>query len=106
MDITVEELHERIQKGDAPVMIDVREPYEWEVQHLDNVKKIQLNQLPMKLDELTDVKDKEVVMICRSGNRSGRATEFLKQQGFANVRNLKGGMKAWKEHIDSSFDVA
>jgi len=106
MDISVEELHERIQKGDVPVMIDVREPDEWAVQHLEGVKKIRLGEIPAQLEALSDLKDKEIVMICRSGNRSGRATEFLKQQGFSHARNLAGGMKAWKQKIDPSFEVA
>ncbi|MEM7658511.1 MAG: rhodanese-like domain-containing protein [Bacteroidota bacterium] len=54
---------------------------------------------------MAELKDKEVVMICRSGGRSGRATAFLKQQGFANARNLQGGMLAWKAEINPEFDV-
>jgi len=106
MDITVQELKERLDKGEELVLIDVREPYEWEVQHLDGVHKIALGSLPKSLDELQPLKDQEVVMICRSGNRSGRATQFLRQQGFDHARNLKGGMKAWKQHIDPDFEVA
>lgn len=105
MDITVQELKERIDAGTAPIMIDVREPHEWEQQHLDGVEKISLGVLPAKIADLGDWKDKEVVMICRSGGRSGRATMFLQQQGFENVRNLSGGMLAWRDAIDSSFDV-
>ncbi|MEO1451119.1 MAG: rhodanese-like domain-containing protein [Bacteroidota bacterium] len=106
MDITVRELKERIDNGTAPVMIDVRESYEWEMQHLDGVRKISLGSIPAFLPELTpELKDQEVVMICRSGGRSGRATQFLANQGFTNVRNLQGGMLAWKEAIDSSFNV-
>ena len=105
MDITVKELKERIEGGTAPVMIDVREVHEWERQHLDGVEKISLGTLAGKLSDLSKLKDQEVVMICRSGGRSGRATAFLQQQGFANVRNLQGGMLAWKDEIDSAFDV-
>ena len=105
MDITVQELKSRIDAGTAPVMIDVREPHEWDRQHLPNIEKISLGVLPAKLPDLGHLKDKEVVMICRSGGRSGRATEFLKQQGFNNPRNLAGGMLAWKQHIDPTFDV-
>lgn len=107
MDITVQELKERLDQGKAPIMIDVREPYEWEMQHLEGVRKISLGTIPAFLPDLTpELKDEEVVLICRSGGRSGRATQFLKNQGFANVRNLEGGMLAWKEHIDPAFDVS
>jgi adenylyltransferase/sulfurtransferase len=105
MDITVKELKERIEGGTAPVMIDVREVHEWERQHLSGVEKISLGTLAAKLTDLSKLKDQEVVMICRSGGRSGRATAFLQQQGFANVRNLQGGMLAWKAEIDPAFDV-
>ena len=105
MDITVNELKQRIDEGTAPVMIDVRNPDEWARQHLEGVEKISLGTIPAKLPDMTDWKDQEVVMICRSGGRSGRATAFLAQQGFSNVRNLTGGMLAWKAEIDPTFDV-
>lgn len=105
MDISVKELKDRIDAGTAPVMIDVREPSEWARQALANVEKISLGILPHKLPDIQELKDKEVVLICRSGGRSGRATSFLQQQGFSNVRNLTGGMLAWKKEIDPNFDV-
>lgn len=104
-EISVQELNERIQQGEKVHMIDVREPNEWDRQHLDGVEKISLGTLPAKIQDISAWKDQEVVMICRSGGRSGRATQFLTQQGFTNVRNLNGGMLAWKQQIDPSFDV-
>ncbi|MCB0843351.1 MAG: rhodanese-like domain-containing protein [Bacteroidetes bacterium] len=106
MDISVKELKEKIDSGQAPVMIDVRNPFEWDQQHLEGVKKITLGTIPVYLNDLKEYKDQEIVMICRSGGRSGQATAFLKQQGFSNVRNLAGGMLAWKAHIDPTFDVS
>lgn len=105
MDISVKELKNRIDAGTAPVMIDVREPHEWAQQALGNVEKISLGILQFKLPELEYLKDKEVVMICRSGGRSGRATTYMQSMGFQNVRNLTGGMLAWKAEIDPTFDV-
>lgn len=105
MDISARELKERIDAGTTPIMIDVREPHEWEMQHLDGVHKISLGDLPTQLNELAQYKDQEVVLICRSGGRSGRATAFLQQQGFSNARNLLGGMIGWKAEIDASFSV-
>lgn len=106
MDITVKELKERLDKGEKITMIDVREPHEWEIQHLEGVRKISLSQIPQTLKELEELKEEEVVLICRSGGRSGRATKYLQQMGFSNARNMEGGMKAWKAQIDPSFDVA
>ena len=105
MDITVQELKQKIDAGEAPVMIDVRESWEWNTQHLEGVKKISLGMIPAFIADLNQHKDEEVVMICRSGGRSGQATMFLQNQGFNNVRNLTGGMLAWKAEIDPTFDV-
>ncbi|MEM6768755.1 MAG: rhodanese-like domain-containing protein [Bacteroidota bacterium] len=105
MDISVSELADRMDEETAPIMIDVREPHEWEQQHLPGVQKISLGTLPQKLDDIQEYKEQEVVMICRSGGRSGRATQYLQSQGFSNVRNLTGGMLAWKAEIDETFDV-
>jgi adenylyltransferase/sulfurtransferase len=106
-DITVQELNQRIADNDAPVMIDVREPHEWQMQHLDGVEKISLGRFgdPDVQMQLRGYEDKEVVFICRSGGRSGRATAFARQLGAVNARNLTGGMLAWKENVDPTFEV-
>lgn len=105
LDITSVELKERVDAGTAPIMVDVREPFEWNMQHLDGVEKISMGDIPTKLSELAKWKDEELVVICRSGGRSGNITNFLRQQGFTNVRNLTGGMLGWKRDIDPTFDV-
>lgn len=102
-DITVQELKERMDKGTAPKVIDVREQHEWERDHLDVVH-MPMGSIPMRLDELGD-KNAEIVLACRSGGRSGQITAYLRSQGFTNARNLAGGMLAWKENIDGNFDV-
>ncbi len=106
-DISVQELNDRIAKGDAPLMIDVREPHEWNTQALDGVEKVSLGRFgdPDVQMQMRGYGDKEVVFICRSGGRSGRAAAFARQLGLTNARNLTGGMLAWKEYIDPTFDV-
>lgn len=104
-DITSAELKERIDAGTSPVMIDVREPFEWDKQHLSGVEKISMGDIPAKMPDLEKWKEEELVVVCRSGGRSGNITAFLRQQGFTNVRNLIGGMLGWKQSIDPSFDV-
>lgn len=105
MDIFVQDLKERMDAGNTPIMIDVRNPHEWETQHLEGVRLISLNDIPTSLEELAPIKDEEIVLICRSGARSGQATQFLRTNGFNNVRNLVGGMMAWKAYIDPTFNV-
>jgi rhodanese-related sulfurtransferase len=74
------------------LLLDVRQPDEWEVGHAPAATFVPLGDVPARTDELP--KDRRIVAICRSGARSGRATEFLNAQGF-DVVNLAGGMKAW-----------
>lgn len=95
-DITVEELKARLAAGEQPFIVDVREPWEHEQQALPTpTVNIPLNSLPGRLDELADWQDGEIIVHCRSGARSATAKAFLQQQGYANVRNLLGGILAY-----------
>lgn len=95
--ITVDELKARMDKGENINLVDVREPHERADFNIGGrhvpVGKIQ----SMQFDELEDLKDKEVILYCRSGNRSGIAGQFLEQFGFKNTVNLTGGMLAWEQ---------
>ncbi len=94
MDITVEELKERLDKGEDLNFLDVREDYEYEEQNL-GAKLIPLGELPDRIEEIEDWKNSEVIVHCRSGARSGRAKSFMESQGFTNVRNVTGGILAY-----------
>ncbi|MDX5421593.1 MAG: rhodanese-like domain-containing protein [Hymenobacteraceae bacterium] len=94
-DITAEELKERLNKGETPVIIDVREDWEYQEANIAGAKNIPLGALPQRMEELEDLKDQEVIVQCRSGARSATAKAFLQQQGFSNVRNLLGGIQAY-----------
>lgn len=105
MDITAQELKERMEQGNVPPLVDVREPHEWDMGHLEGAIHLPLGEIAERMGELEQFKDQELVMYCRSGGRSGSATAYLAQQGFANVRNLTGGMLGWKDNIDPDFNV-
>ncbi|MEA5140817.1 rhodanese-like domain-containing protein [Arcicella rigui] len=96
MDISVEELKAKLDKGETFNFLDVREEYEYEEQNL-GAKLIPLGELPDRLDEIEAWKDEEVIVHCRSGARSGKAKAFLTAQGFSNVRNVLGGILAFNE---------
>ena len=99
--ITVEELKKRLDAGEKLHIVDVREPHEKADFDIGGVL-IPLGQvLSMQIDEIEDLKDKEVIVYCRSGNRSGQACMFLDAMGFKNTRNLVGGILAWQEKIGS-----
>jgi adenylyltransferase/sulfurtransferase len=93
----VEELKRRIDAGNVPFILDVREPHEYQICNLGG-HLIPLNDLPKRLSELDS--NREIVAHCRSGMRSAKAVEFLRQAGFGDVRNLAGGILAWAERID------
>lgn len=94
--ITAEELKARLATGEKLNIIDVREPHE-NVEfniggHLVPLGLIQ----SMQLDELEEFKNEELIVYCRSGNRSGQACMILETVGFTNVKNLSGGMLNWR----------
>ena len=95
MDITVQELRERLEKGEKLNLIDVREPNEYAEDNIGGMP-IPLGELPHRVDELDGMQDNEVIVHCRSGARSARAQQFLEENGFTNVRNLTGGMLAYR----------
>jgi rhodanese-related sulfurtransferase len=103
-DISVEELSKRIQNGSRPVLVDVREPFEFDIANLEGIL-IPLGELESRLDELEPHKNEEIVLHCRSGARSGEAVEILKRNGFTNPRNLKGGINEWAKKIDPSLPI-
>ena len=99
-DISVSELHERIQKGEKLNIIDVRESYEYEEYNI-GATLIPLGTLPSKLADLAHLKNEEVIVHCRSGARSNNAKMYMMSEGFTNVRNLLGGMMAYQAETNS-----
>jgi sulfur-carrier protein adenylyltransferase/sulfurtransferase len=99
-DMTVSELKERIDRGDAPVIVDVREPAEFDICRIPGAVLIPLAQLPTRLHELD--RSKEIVLQCKVGGRSALATALLRAAGFNHARNLKGGILAWIDQVDPS----
>src|SRR5437763_690297 len=78
------------------VFVDVRQPEEWEQGTIPGAVKISLGELEDRLDELD--KNKKYIMVCRSGNRSNRASYILLENGFGEINNFQGGMLAWEEN--------
>ncbi|MEJ2412221.1 MAG: molybdopterin-synthase adenylyltransferase MoeB [Anaerolineales bacterium] len=102
-DITAPELAEKLKNGEDLRLIDVREPHEVEISHLEGEELIPLGQFASHLSDLDSAED--IVLFCKSGTRSTRALEILASAGFKKVKNLKGGINAWAMEVDPSMPV-
>jgi len=99
-DIDPVEVKSKIDRGDHFVLIDVREPHEYQICNIPQAKLIPLGDLPKRVNELSSAD--EIIAHCKSGMRSAKAVDFLKQAGFKKVRNMKGGILAWSDKVDPS----
>lgn len=102
--ITVHELKNKKENGNSFFLLDVREHHEYLVSNIEG-HHIPYNDLESRLGEVESHKDKDVVVMCRSGNTSKDAAKILINSGFENVFSLEGGMKKWAKEIDPSFPV-
>jgi len=96
--ITVDALKEKIDAGQELVLLDVREPMEWEIARLDGAVLMPVAQVPARVNELNTAD--EIVVYCKTGVRSGRITNFLRDLGFRKVKNLVGGIDDWAERVE------
>lgn len=103
-EITVDELNEKLQNGEKPFILDVRQPREYRMSNIGG-KLIPLNELPRRINEIEQYKDQEIIVHCRSGARSARACQILMNHGFENPKNLAGGLIEWANVIDNSLRV-
>lgn len=94
------ELKEWMDRGESMLLLDVREPHEWQIGHIPGAHLIPLGQLPARLNELSSAQ--MIVAYCRSGVRSGKAVDLLEKSGFTKLRNLTGGILAWSDKVDPS----
>jgi len=88
---------------DAPVLLDVREPWEFQTCRIENSLLVPMREIPARLAELDP--EAETVVICHHGGRSMQVALFLERQGFKNVHNLAGGVDAWARSVDPAMPV-
>jgi molybdopterin/thiamine biosynthesis adenylyltransferase/rhodanese-related sulfurtransferase len=100
-EITPLRLDARLREGAALALLDVREPYEWAIARLPDARLVPLNSLPQAVHSLD--RNAEIVVYCHHGARSAAAVDWLRDQGFAKVRNLVGGIDRWSLEVDSSM---
>src|SRR5437762_644880 len=98
--ISVQELKGKMDAREAFELIDVREPFEYEIARIDGAKLIPLGEIGERFGELQE--EQPIIVHCHSGQRSAQAVRLLRQRGFTKVYNLEGGIDAWSDQIDSS----
>jgi len=103
LEVTAETLKHWMDSGMEVVTLDVREPFEHEINHLAGSKLIPLAELPERVNELETASS--IVVYCHTGQRSAQAVRFLNSMGFKKARNLKGGIRAWGEKVDTSMPM-
>lgn len=96
--LTVEELKEKLDNKEDLLLVDCREQFEWDVEHIEGAELIPLSVFQNEYTKIQDWKDKQVVMQCQSGARSEKMGDFLIEKGFSDVANLEGGILAWKKN--------
>jgi len=101
--ISALQLAERLKRGDKIHLIDVREPHELAISHIDGAQNMPLGMLAAHLGELDSAQ--ETVLFCKSGTRSARALELLLSAGFRKVKNLQGGINSWALEVDQSLPL-
>ncbi|MCP4357003.1 MAG: rhodanese-like domain-containing protein [Chloroflexi bacterium] len=83
-----------VKDRDDVLVLDVREQWEYDEGHIPNITLIPMGEIPNRLDEIPT--DKEVIITCRSGNRSNQIATFLRDQGYTNIHNMQGGILDWE----------
>jgi adenylyltransferase/sulfurtransferase len=100
-EISARQLQEMISGGKKVALVDVREPFEFEIARIPNSHLIPLGTIPERLADIP--RTETTVVMCKSGVRSARVIEFLREQGFENLLNLEGGLDAWREEVDPTM---
>ena len=96
--LTPSELLERMAAGDAPIVLDVRTPQEYRAGHVPGAYHLEDRQVPYRIDELRQLKDREIVVYCEVGPRARWVESYLRQEGFTNVKHLIGDFSGWRRN--------
>jgi adenylyltransferase/sulfurtransferase len=100
-EVSVSEVAKKLCSDEAVVLIDVREPHEWNICAIDGAVFLRLRELPHRIEELD--RSHQIVTYCHTGVRSLFAQQFLASAGFSNVRSMRGGIHAWAVEIDPTL---
>ena len=101
-ELTPDECKAHLEQGQSsPMLLDVREPWEYQIVHLENSQLVPMRKVPEIVENLDP--HQEIIVVCHHGIRSRQVALFLEHHGFSNVVNLRGGLDAWARHTDTSL---
>lgn len=100
--ISPETLHNKLKNGESPVLLDVREQWEFDICRIEGATLLPMNQVLGAMASMD--KEAETVVICHHGTRSQQVAQYLESQGFSRVANLDGGIDAWARNIDPDME--
>jgi rhodanese-related sulfurtransferase len=103
-EITPEEVKSKLDQGEGLMLLDVREPWEFETAHMDGAKLVPMGDIPSRAHQELDPED-HIVVICHHGVRSMNVTAWLRQQGFEKAQSMRGGIDAWSRQVDGNVPV-
>jgi rhodanese-related sulfurtransferase len=101
-ELTPDECKAHLEQAEStPMLLDVREPWEYQIVHLENSQLVPMRKVPEIVETLNP--HQEIIVVCHHGIRSRQVALFLEHHGFSNVVNLRGGLDAWARHTDTSL---
>lgn len=100
--ISPETLNNKLGNGESPVLLDVREEWEFEICNIEGSMHVPMSQVVSNMESLD--KDAETVVICHHGTRSQQVAQYLESQGFSRIANLEGGIDAWAKSVDPDME--
>ncbi len=103
LEIDVRSVQQLRESGADFVLLDVREQDEYDLVHIEGVQFLPMSQIQARIDELTPLREKHVVVHCHHGGRSDRVARWLRNQGFRRAQNMVGGIDAWAVEVDPSL---
>jgi rhodanese-related sulfurtransferase len=101
-ELTPDECKSYLEQSETrPLLLDVREPWEYQIVHLEDSQLVPMREIPALVETLDP--HQEIIVVCHHGIRSRQVAQFLEHQGFSDVVNLTGGLDAWARHTDTSL---
>ena len=103
-EITAEDTQEKLKSGETITLLDVREPWEYDVAHIEGSKHIPMGDIPARANNELDP-EQHIIVVCHHGVRSMNVTAWLRQQGFEMAQSMRGGIDNWSRAIDPKVPI-